>query len=251
MNKQVILFFIFILFVQVYLYSQPHQKRELILKNRVLEMREYQVSNDKKTLSAIYYFNDSGLVEKEIDLRLDSIRYDTTAVITNLYDSQNRKVQDICFYRLTTKDIHTSSKIEYISRHKTKLTNSGDFEASTFINKRYKRNNLTIYKSKMNSQRFDISRERKYKYTIVVKNRRPLFRRYSHSHDRKSRGIIKLDGQGREIKTDWTSTHFIFKKKHFSYTIKYEGDLLSEKYFSNTDSHYAFEYKKGIKLNSK
>jgi hypothetical protein len=277
MNRISTLLIISGFFIHMNLYAQPFQKRELILKNRVREMREFILQKDKKILSTIYYYNDSGLVETAISFNLtdtarkdtvliphflfDACLYDTSSIIKYVYDLQNRAIgqSDIYYFYYNKKS--AERKIEYIDGNTNKITYSGLGEHDTFIKKHFKRNNLSVYKSYIEGHiyRYSSIRARKYKHSRVVRERWSLIHPYPKRGfrytTRKSRRVLQLDDQERIVSSKEKSTHYIFKIHHQSSTLTYNGDLLEEECFlyKNTIGDivnycYLYEYKTGIKL---
>ena len=258
MYKTFLLLIIFGLLIQTNLHCQIFSGRELLLKNKVSEIKKSLIHNSDKILTNIYYINDSGLVEKEISLEIDSLGiYDTSYVSTYAYDSQNRKVLEFS----TSKEYSRYNKTYYIDDRTSldtmwinKLSDSTFITAT--ITKHSQRNNLSVYKSYKGSHWVLTERFRTYKHKIVI--RRKKLTKNSHSHyiflSPMTKYVSILDDSKKRVKEYATFKTSFFSKKHALSIFTYKDELLDKVCYNmliEIPKWYIYEYKTGIKLNEK
>jgi hypothetical protein len=255
--KKHILLFIFLSSFHI-LYSQIF-KREVILKNNIWEAKVsvMDIIKNEKTLSCIYYFNDSGLVEKVININIDRDSLgneivDTSFVFTYKYDSLNREIKETTYHK-NKIDVYET---EYLSPNLIQRKGI-DENGKIYIYKKIyrKRNNLTIYKSYINGHLIYRNRKREYSTKIITKEVKSLTywkkRGWGWYNPRKSKVIITLDSSKRQVSQISHYHRFFFLTKQSSSNNTYNGELVEKisGLFKDKNSYcYTYEYKKGIPL---
>jgi hypothetical protein len=206
--------------------SQP-LKREILLKNKVREIKEFTSENKEiKSLLTHYFINDSGLVYKEINFRVEDDKLDTTTITDYIYDSLNREISD----RMTYKGKVFLSEFFYPDSNTVMKKYSNDEGVlSEEILRSDKKGKREIVKMYHNGQ---------HKWTGITTKKDNIINWTEHrKHPRQvSKMTSYLDAQNNRVKTNGTSRgNNPYLTKKYTRTMTYDnyGELIK-----SCDIHY-------------
>ncbi|MCW3070606.1 MAG: hypothetical protein JWO44_496 [Bacteroidetes bacterium] len=223
------------------IYSQHPSDREIILKNCILQMKEYEVTDSSRTLTALYLYNDSGLVSTYYDIEFNEQLADTSCVTFSSYDSENRMVVDSAWYK--KESVSYVTRYNYPKEDITAIYYKGN--SSIYYDKEYRRKNLQIRKRYKNGKKFEKER------SLFIGNHE-FFKRWRHHYYERS--ICLMDNERRIVREKYKQKkHFYsYKRRYISSTHYYENGLLIKTLTTSKKNGipfvHEFEYKKGICL---